>query len=89
MKTEERPEAILDIRLVICRQSCGVGLIARIASESMTLERPLNIKLIPIRVPIIHGESGGHFVTIKMPSMSVPMPSTETQTECCRRLMQK
>lgn len=37
----------------------GAGFSARIASKNKTLELALSIKLIPIKVPIISGESGG------------------------------
>jgi len=61
-------------------------LAARTASESINLEIPLNIKLIPTKVPITQTELDGHCAQIRIPRTSVTIPSNRTheheQTMC-------
>jgi hypothetical protein len=51
----------------------------RTANDSMTLEMPLKIKLMPSRVPITQTELDGQRRQIKNPRIKVIMPSNKTQ----------
>ena len=51
------------------------GVISRTASESINLEIPLKIKLIPTKVPITQTELDGHRAQIKIPRIRVTIPS--------------
>src|SRR5947208_15358969 len=51
------------------------------ATESINLERPLNIRLMPTSVPITHMELEGHCLQIKIPRIRVMIPSKSTQPE--------
>src|SRR5262245_1809524 len=51
----------------------------RTANDSMTLEMPLKIKLMPTKVPITQTELDGQRRQIKNPRIKVIMPSNKTQ----------
>src|SRR5262249_14536354 len=51
----------------------------RTANESMILEMPLKIKLMPTKVPITQTEPDGQRRQIKKPRIKVIMPSNKTQ----------
>ena len=53
----------------------AAGLVSRTANESITREIPLKIKLIPTKVPMTQTELDGHCAQIKIPRISVTIPS--------------
>jgi len=55
-----------------------VGRTRRAADDSMNLEIPLKIKLMPTRVPITQTELDGQRRHIRYPRMSVTIPSNKT-----------
>jgi hypothetical protein len=61
----------------------------RTASESINLEIPLNIKLIPTKVPITQTELDGHCAQMKIPRIRVTIPSNRTHPACRTRRIPK
>ena len=60
----------------------AAGAVCRAANESMILEMPLKIRLIPIRVPITQTELEGQRRQMRTPRISVMTPSRSTQPAC-------
>jgi hypothetical protein len=59
----------------------ALGISLRAAIESINLERPLNIRLMPTSVPITQTELEGHCLQIKIPRIRVMIPSNSTHPE--------
>src|SRR6266446_1729966 len=67
----------------------ALGISLRAATESINLEIPLNIRLMPTSVPITQTELDGHCRQIKIPRIRVMTPSNSTHPEFGTRRIPK
>ncbi len=76
-----QPSGTLDLFEDETLAYAALGISLRAATESITLERPLNIRLMPTSVPITQTELEGHCLQIKIPRIRVMTPSNSTHPE--------